>query len=158
MSSLALQTGARVFLRSPVAADMEESTALNRGSERHYSGWVAPPTTPQQFSTYLERCSQSDFEGLLICRGSDSAILGAVNLSQIFYGPFQSCYMGYQIGAPFAGQGYMSEALHLVLRHAFTTLKLHRVEANIQPGNADTAPGMISGARVCSTHRPAHHQ
>ena len=37
--------------------------------------------------------------------------------------------------APFAGRGYMSEAMRLLVRHAFTTMKLHRLEANIQPGN-----------------------
>jgi ribosomal-protein-alanine N-acetyltransferase len=37
--------------------------------------------------------------------------------------------------APFAAQGYMTAALPLVLRYVFVTLKLHRVEANIQPTN-----------------------
>jgi ribosomal-protein-alanine N-acetyltransferase len=43
--------------------------------------------------------------------------------------------MGYRIGAPFAGKGYMTEGMMLVLRYAFTKMKLHRLEANIQPGN-----------------------
>ena len=43
--------------------------------------------------------------------------------------------MGYYIGAEYAGNGYMTEAVQLMLRHAFRDLKLHRVEANIQPGN-----------------------
>jgi ribosomal-protein-alanine N-acetyltransferase len=30
----------------------------------------------------------------------------------------------------------MTDALKLMLRHAFGKLKLHRLEANIQPGNA----------------------
>ncbi len=47
----------------------------------------------------------------------------------------QSAYLGYAVGKPFAGQGYMREGIELVLRHAFTTLRLHRVEANIQPDN-----------------------
>jgi ribosomal-protein-alanine N-acetyltransferase len=59
-----------------------------------------------------------------------------VNLSQIFRGNFQSAYLGYFIGSEYAGRGYMGEALRLVLRHAFTTLDLHRLETNIQPGNA----------------------
>jgi ribosomal-protein-alanine N-acetyltransferase len=29
----------------------------------------------------------------------------------------------------------MSEAIRLILRYAFNDLKLHRLEANIQPGN-----------------------
>jgi ribosomal-protein-alanine N-acetyltransferase len=29
----------------------------------------------------------------------------------------------------------MTEAMRLLLRHAFTKLKLHRIEANIQPEN-----------------------
>ena len=37
--------------------------------------------------------------------------------------------------AEFAGQGYMTEGLPLVLRHVFKTLKLHRLEANVQPAN-----------------------
>ena len=43
--------------------------------------------------------------------------------------------MGYYVGAAFAGQGYLTEALRLALRHAFGRLKLQRVEANIQPDN-----------------------
>ena len=33
------------------------------------------------------------------------------------------------------GRGLMSEAMQLVLREAFGPLRLHRVEATIQPGN-----------------------
>jgi ribosomal-protein-alanine N-acetyltransferase len=58
-----------------------------------------------------------------------------VNLSQIFYGPFCNAYLGYGLGAGFTGQGFMTEAIRLVLRFAFRDLKLHRVEANVQPGN-----------------------
>jgi ribosomal-protein-alanine N-acetyltransferase len=50
-------------------------------------------------------------------------------------GPLQQAFLGYWIGQPFAGKGYMTEALQLVLAHAFGELLLHRVEANIQPQN-----------------------
>ena len=64
--------------------------------------------------------------------------MGVCNLSQIFLGNFKSAYLGYWIGAIFAGQGYMTEALDLALSYAFETLRLHRVEANIQPENGDS--------------------
>ena len=62
--------------------------------------------------------------------------MGSINVSEIVRGNFRSAYLGYQIAAPFAGQGYMTEALQLALRFAFRELGLHRVEANVQPGNA----------------------
>ena len=72
---------------------------------------------------------------MLACRRADEAIFGFFNLSQITRGLLQSAYLGYAVGKPYAGQGYMREGIELVLRQAFTTLRLHRVEANIQPGN-----------------------
>jgi ribosomal-protein-alanine N-acetyltransferase len=66
---------------------------------------------------------------------ADSRIIGAIIISQIFLGGFRSAYLGYYVGAQYAGQGYMTEALQLMLQHAFRKLKLHRLEANIQPDN-----------------------
>jgi len=40
--------------------------------------------------------------------------------------------------AAFAGQGYMTEGMRLALAQAFGPLKLHRLEANIQPANTDS--------------------
>ena len=132
----ALATGTNIYLRSVNAADRDEFTDLNRKSLRFYRGLAAPISTREQFANYLGRCRRDDFEGLLVCLKSDDVIVGSINLSQIFRGAFQSAYLGYQVGAPYAGRGYMSEALPLVLKYAFDKLKLHRVEANIQPHNA----------------------
>lgn len=96
---------------------------------------MSPPITPAQFRRYLARCERPDFVGLLIRKREDHAIVGAVELSQIARGGFQSAYLGYHLGAPFRGQGYMAEALQLAMRQAFRVLKLHRLEANIQPSN-----------------------
>ena len=50
-------------------------------------------------------------------------------------GSFHSAYLGYYISAAAARCGIMSEALSLVIHHAFNVLELHRLEANIQSGN-----------------------
>src|SRR5439155_15351959 len=50
-------------------------------------------------------------------------------------GPLQSAFLGYGGVAALSGQGYMSEGLRLLLRHVFEELRLHRIEANIQPDN-----------------------
>jgi ribosomal-protein-alanine N-acetyltransferase len=72
---------------------------------------------------------------LLVCRRADGAIVGVVNVSEIVRSAFQSAYLGYYAFRPHAGVGYMTEGLALVLRHAFRRLGLHRLEANLQPGN-----------------------
>lgn len=125
----------RVELRPPMPIDRVALLAVNRASVALHSPWVAPPTTDEEFAAYLQRCARTDVCGLLLCRADDGAVMGAVALSQIFYGPLQSAYMGYYIGAEFAGRGYMTEGVALALDHAFGPLRLHRVEANIQPNN-----------------------
>src|SRR5262245_22992851 len=132
----ALQIGELVYIRPPKPLDCDEFLALNRASKNFLKKWLTPATHPQQFAAYLKRCRKPDFEGFLVCRKDDDAIMGFINLSQIFRGGFKNAYMGYMIGAPFAGQGYMTEAIQLVLKQAFVKLKLHRIEANIQPDNA----------------------
>jgi ribosomal-protein-alanine N-acetyltransferase len=133
--SAAIEIGARVFLRRVNAADQSEFLALMRASRRLHQPWVTPPMTPGPFDAYLRRVEQDNAEGVLVCRGEDGTIAGVINLNEIVRGAFQSAYLGYYAGAPFARNGYMTEGLRLVLRHAFTTMKLHRLEANIQPGN-----------------------
>lgn len=126
----------RVQIRAPTPLDQREVTELARASAAWLEGWVSPPTEAQGFAAYLRRCEGDDYEGMLVCLRESGTIVGAVNLSQIFFGNFQNAYVGYWIGAPYAGQGLMTEAVGLVLHHAFQTLDLHRVEANIQPENA----------------------
>lgn len=127
--------GKTVFLRAPTKNDLSEFTALNRASVRLHRGLVSPPTGPEEFATFLMRSRREDSACFLICRLEDAALVGCVTLSQMFRGGFQNAYLGYYVGASWAGRGYMTEALQLVLQHTFEKLKLHRVEANIQPAN-----------------------
>jgi [ribosomal protein S5]-alanine N-acetyltransferase len=133
-----MTAASRVLLRAPDRDDSDEFTALMRASRTFHSPWATAPTDPERFAAYLADARRPDFEALLLCRTEDQAILGFFNISQIVRRRFQSAYLGYAVGKPFAGQGYMREGLELVLEHAFVTLRLHRIEANIQPGNASS--------------------
>jgi ribosomal-protein-alanine N-acetyltransferase len=128
--------GKKVYLREPEPGDSAEYIASARKSEKFHRGLVKMSKTPEGFANFLKR-SQGDANAcFLIRRNEDDAIAGMVNLTQIFYGPFCGAYLGYWLCAGFTGQGLMAEAIGLILRHAFTDLKLHRLEANIQPDNA----------------------
>jgi ribosomal-protein-alanine N-acetyltransferase len=124
-----------VFLRPPTRSDRDEFISLMRASRTWHRPWATAPIERDAFAAYLNDARRPDFEALLVCRVEDLAIVGFFNLTQIARGPHQSAYLGYAVGKQFAGNGYMREGMQLVLRHAFQTLRLHRVEANIQPGN-----------------------
>jgi ribosomal-protein-alanine N-acetyltransferase len=135
----------KVFLRVPGSADRDEFLALMRASRSFHRPWATAPTDEERFAAYVSDARRPDFEAMLVCRVEDEAIVGFFNLSQIARGSLQSAYLGYAVGKPFAGQGYMRAGIQLVLRHAFLTLRLHRVEANIQPGNKASV-ALASGA------------
>ena len=125
----------RVYVRPPRAADEWEFLALMRESRAFHRPWASAPTDPARFAAYLEDASRPDFEAFLVCRTEDDQIIGFFNVSQIARGSLQSAYLGYAAAERFARQGYMREGLELVLQAAFLDLRLHRLEANIQPGN-----------------------
>jgi ribosomal-protein-alanine N-acetyltransferase len=125
----------RVRLSPPVEADREEFLALMRASRVFHRPWAAVPVDDARFDAYLADSRKPDYEPLLVRRCEDGAIVGFFNISQITHEPLQSAYLGYAVGHRFAGQGYMREGIDHALRHAFVVLGLHRLEANIQPGN-----------------------
>lgn len=124
-----------VHLRAPRASDRDEFVSLMRASRSFHRPWATAPTDEERFAAYLADSRREDFEAMLVCRTEDLAILGFFNLSQIVRRTMQSAYLGYAIGKPYAGHGYMRAGIELVLRHAFFDLRLHRIEANIQPEN-----------------------
>lgn len=131
----ALEIGERVYLREPTQRDEREVIARNQASRPIHRGWVAPPTDATSFAEWMKRLREPWVKGFLVCRIEDGTIVGVFMLNQIVRRLFQSAYMGYYAARPFNRQGYMTEGLQLVLRHTFITMKLHRVEANIQPEN-----------------------
>jgi len=125
-----------VALRPPEAEDREAFIAAMVDSAELHRPWVTPPATAPEFDAWITRASRADFDANLAYRPEDGEIVGYFNISQIIRGPLQSAFLGYGGVARWSGAGYMTAALRLVLERAFTDLALHRVEANVQPGNA----------------------
>ena len=125
----------RVLLRPPTAGDRDEFLAAMRASRNLHRPWLRPPVTDEAFARWLMRVGHDRYEPLLACRLEDGAIVGYFSLSEIIRGSLQSAFLGYGAVAEYAGRGYMTEGIALVLARAFTGLRLHRVEANIQPAN-----------------------
>ncbi|HSN87892.1 MAG TPA: GNAT family protein [Thermoanaerobaculia bacterium] len=133
-----LRTGKRVYLRHPIPQDREEFLAMVRASRRYHRPWVYPPDDQEAFSIYAARAlTERSFYCLIRLRETDE-LVGVANLSEIVRGLFRSAYLGYYGNVLQEGQGLMKEGVGLLIRHAFQTLDLHRIEANVQPGNTSS--------------------
>ena len=133
---LATRPGSRVQLRDLVLADRDAFLEMVRESRDLHRPWTYPPERPDQFADLVSRTVRDDFKCLAAVLAENGELVGIFTVSQIVRGYFQSAYLGYYANARHAGKGLMAEAMALVLDHAFGPLSLHRLEANIQPGNA----------------------
>ncbi|GAU76335.1 GNAT family N-acetyltransferase [Fusibacter sp. 3D3] len=61
--------------------------------------------------------------------------IGTIALTNIIRGVFKSCFLGYKMDADEINKGYMTEAIKAVVKIAFSSMKLHRIEANVMPRN-----------------------
>ncbi|MEQ8898243.1 MAG: GNAT family protein [Roseovarius sp.] len=133
----------RLTLRQPQLSDFRDWSSL-----REQSADFLVPWEPQWASDHLSRkgftnrvyCAQRSISTgsavpLFLIRREDEVLLGAITLDNIRRGPAQSGTLGYWVGAPFARQGYMREAIAGIVHHAFERLDLSRLEAACLPEN-----------------------
>ncbi|MBS0186649.1 MAG: GNAT family N-acetyltransferase [Planctomycetes bacterium] len=135
----AIESGPLVYLRRPRAEDRPEWIALRESSLDHLLRWEPRQkirSEAERWETFFGTSDSEERKRFLIFRHEDGAMVGYVGLNGIRHGALLGCDLGYWIGRPFTRRGYMTEGLLLAIRHAFQQLKLHRVEANIQPVNA----------------------
>ena len=71
----------------------------------------------------------------LFLKDNPGQIAGKINLNNIVWGGFCSCFLGYKMEERLINSGYMTEAVSATAACAFDTLHLHRIEANVMPRN-----------------------
>ena len=133
----------RLTLRLPMHADYRAWCALRQDSRDFLQKWE-PTWAPDHFSrkSFTNRVywsqralQQGTAVPFFLIRREDSSLLGAITLDNIRRGPAQAGTTGYWIGQPFARQGYMREAISALVRYAFDTLDISRIEAGCLPEN-----------------------
>ncbi len=137
--------GRRVMMRPLAANDFREWSEVRRRNHDWLTVWE-PSRQPHHADPVLDRgaftsrCLQRDRDrasgtayqfGLFV----DQHVAGEVNINNVVRGAMQSATIGYWIDQAHAGQGYVAEAVVVVLQFAFEQLGLHRVEICIVPRN-----------------------
>lgn len=141
-----------IVLRAPRVADQALFLKSARASRVLHAPWVSAPVTLAQYRAYLEKMAQPQNHGFLLWLRGGEELAGVINLTQVVMGPLRSGYLGYYAFAGYAGRGLMRAGLAAVATRAFAKLGLHRLEANIQPGNAAS----IALARACGFSREGY--
>jgi ribosomal-protein-alanine N-acetyltransferase len=121
-------------LAAPTRLRCREFLAAVARSRTLHGRWTAAPQNAQTFREYLKRYNSPANIGYWILTESGE-LAGVVNINEIVRGRFRSGYLGYYGFAPHDGRGYMTEGIRAVISAAFRKHGLHRLEANIQPGN-----------------------
>ena len=122
------------ILETPSSRSRAEFLAAAVRSRSLHRGLVSPPRTTAAFDAYVQRTRGPRHFGYLV-RTDEGKLAGVINISEIVRGAFKSAYLGYYAFSPHNGRGHMSRGLRAVLAEAFRVHRLHRLEANIQPGN-----------------------
>ncbi|MGA0612952.1 GNAT family N-acetyltransferase [Caldimonas sp. KR1-144] len=125
----------RIRLSSPQRSDQRDFLAAAGASLALHRPWVTAPSTPQAFRAYVAAMQRPENRGFVVRSRADDGLVGVISVTNIVRGIFRSAYLGYYAFAGYERQGLMTEALRAVVREAFGPMKLHRLEANIQPGN-----------------------
>src|SRR5262245_6358170 len=127
--------GRRVVLRHPAMQDYAAWAELRALSRQHLAPWE-PQWARDELtrSAFRRRLRQSQREArddhgyaYLIFGDPGSMLLGGLNISNVKRGVAQAASIGYWIGAPHAGRGYMTDAVNSAAAFGFDSLQLNRL-------------------------------
>jgi ribosomal-protein-alanine N-acetyltransferase len=137
--------GRRVLLRAPRPADYLAWRTIRRESQDFLKPfeprWTEADLTHRVYAARLKRGREEARSGtdytffIFVEKSGQEQLAGGLTLSNIRRRAAQYVTLGYWMGRDFAGQGYMSEAVGVVLPFVFETLGLHRIHAAFLPNN-----------------------
>ncbi len=137
--------GSRVMLRAPRPADYLAWKTLRKESRPFLKPfeprWTEADLGHRVYQSRLKRGKDearhgTDYTFFVFLRdGARETLVGGITLSNIRRRAAQFANLGYWMGQDYAGKGFMTEAVKLVVAYAFDSLLLHRVHAAFLPHN-----------------------
>lgn len=136
--------GRSVVLRQPLAGDYAEWAELRALSRAHLTPWeptwshddLSRTMYRRRLRAYAKDIRDDVSYPYFIFDSASGALVGGLTLSNVRRGSAQTASLGYWMGAPYAGHGYMRDAVIALLPVAFGPLRLHRIEAATMLNNA----------------------
>ena len=134
----------RLTLRLPLHSDFRDWATLRAESRDFLTpwepAWSAEHLGRKAFANRVYWAARAEAAGtalpFFLIERATGRVLGAITLDNIRRGPAQAGTLGYWVGARYARQGFMREAIAAVVDHAFGPMDLSRIEAACLPENA----------------------
>lgn len=129
--------GFRVFLRRPCVNDYAQWVSVRSQNKEFLTPWEPTWADDALAEPYFRRrCGRQEREwrddkayAFLIFKKDSEELIGGININNICRAVAQFGSLGYWVSEKHQGQGYMSEALRLVIAYGFNELKIHRLHA-----------------------------
>lgn len=133
----------RLVIRPLQAKDYKAWKEANLQMSKPQNTWDFGPRLP-------ETLNRSDYNNILRTQAKNrkqdyiydlavfdkkGRLIGGVSLMEVSRSISQTCFLGYRIFNSHWGQGYAKEAVKAIIDIGFKDLKLHRIEAGIEPNN-----------------------
>lgn len=138
-----------LILSMPRPADLSAILDFENRNKNHLKKWESTSSeinpsfndeTKNRLDIWIKECHEGrSVRFIMRVKDTSHDIIGFCNFTQIIYGSFQACYLGYKIDHKYEGKGLMYEALNASITYVFHELRLHRIMANYMPLNTRSA-------------------
>ncbi|MGQ0672179.1 MAG: GNAT family N-acetyltransferase [Hyphomicrobium sp.] len=134
--------GRGLWLRPPRMSDYAPWAELRAESREHLMPWepqwardeLSRTAYRRRIKHYQREAAEDQGYAFFIFE-TDHRLVGGLTFSNLRRGVTQAASLGYWLGRPHIGRGLMTEAVRTASEHAFSILKLHRIEAATKPAN-----------------------
>jgi len=132
-----------LYLRASEMRDYVEWAELREKSRSFLTPWeplwpiddLTRASFRYRVRRHAEEMARDEAYSFFIFREEDDALLGGLSFGHVRRGVSQAATLGYWMGEPFAGKGYMTRAVRAACAYAFEKRGFHRVEAACLPTN-----------------------
>lgn len=140
----AMMIGERVYLRPMEAADAETMAADISGETETFMARVRAPVSPLAMAHWIEQATKHPMPEsihLAVCLKDSDRCIGGTSLHHLDY-VHRSAETGSGLATAMRGQGFGTEAKHLLLEYAFDRLQVHVINSAVWEPNTRSAAAL----------------
>lgn len=135
--------GEGLYLRASEMRDYAEWAELREKSRSFLTPWeplwpiddLSRASFRYRVRRHAEEMARDEAYSFFIFREEDDALLGGLSFGHVRRGVSQAATLGYWMGEPYAGKGFMTRAVRAACVYAFEKRGFHRIEAACLPTN-----------------------